>query len=56
MTLDEAYAILGLQAGATPDQIRSAHKRLMKQFHPDTGGSTYIAAKINLAKDKLLQD
>jgi hypothetical protein len=54
MTREEAYAVLGLKSGATPDEIKIAHKRLMKDFHPDKGGSDYLAAKINAAKDVLL--
>jgi DnaJ domain len=54
MTREEAYAVLGLKSGATPDDIKTAHKRLMKDFHPDKGGSDYLAAKINAAKDVLL--
>ena len=54
MTREEAYAVLGLKSGATPDDIKIAHKRLMKDFHPDKGGSDYLAAKINAAKDVLL--
>jgi DnaJ domain len=56
MTPDEALAVLGLKKGASPDDIRSVHRKLMKDFHPDKGGSDYLAAKINQAKDVLLQD
>lgn len=56
MSRDEAFAVLGLKAGADPADIRAAHRRLMKEFHPDKGGSDYLAAKINQAKDILLQD
>ena len=56
MSHDEALAVLGLKAGATNDDIKNAHRRLMKDFHPDRGGSDYLAAKINQAKDILLQD
>jgi hypothetical protein len=54
MTPEEALSVLGLKNGATEDDIKSAHKRLMKEFHPDKGGSDYLAAKINAAKDALL--
>ena len=54
MTRERAYEILGLAPGADDTAIREAHRRLMLKNHPDHGGSAYIAAEINRARDILL--
>lgn len=55
MSREEAFAVLELQPGATREEIIAAHKRLIQKMHPDRGGSTHLAQKINRAKDKLLE-
>jgi DnaJ homolog subfamily C member 19 len=54
MSRQEAYEVLGLQPGASTVEIREAHRRLMRGAHPDVGGSDWLAARVNQARDILL--
>lgn len=54
MTRKEAFQILGLREGSSKEEIREAHRKLMRLNHPDNGGSTYVATKVNEAKDALI--
>jgi len=54
MTRQEALSVLGLAEGASADEIRAVHRRLIQRVHPDVGGSADLAARINRAKDVLL--
>ncbi|MEM7196291.1 MAG: DnaJ domain-containing protein [Pseudomonadota bacterium] len=54
MSHEEAYEILGLEPGASDEDIISAHRKLMLKIHPDRGGNDYLASRINKAKDVLL--
>lgn len=54
MTVEEAYQVLGLHPGASEAEIRAAHHRLMRAAHPDSGGSDWLASRVNQARDVLL--
>ena len=55
ITEEEAWRVLGLGPGASAEDIKTAHRRIIEQIHPDRGGTDYLAAKVNLARDFLLK-
>ncbi|MFK7839943.1 MAG: J domain-containing protein [Bdellovibrionales bacterium] len=55
-TREDALEVLGLEDGASADDIKSAYKKLMQKVHPDQDGSEWMAAKLNQARDFLLKD
>jgi len=56
MDEEAAYAVLGLSPGATKEEVIQAHRKMMQKVHPDRGGSDYLAAQINQAKDLLIRN
>lgn len=56
MPLEEARALLGVDAGADGDAVRAAHRRIIARVHPDAGGSADLARRTNLARDLLLAE
>lgn len=56
MSVEEARAILGVDGSAGRDEIMAAHRRLMQKIHPDHGGSSYLAQRLNEARDRLLDE
>lgn len=55
MTEQEAYDVLGLKMGASEEEIREAHRALLRKIHPDHGGTDWLATRINMARDVLLK-
>ena len=56
LTAAEARSLLGLEDGAGPDEVRAAYTRLMRMAHPDKGGTAGLAAQLNAARDRLLEN
>lgn len=56
LSREEALQVLGLEPGASREEIQAAHRRLIQRLHPDRGGSGYLAARLNEARDRLLED
>jgi preprotein translocase subunit Sec63 len=56
MRIDEARTLLGVGEGASADDIRAAHRRLIAKVHPDAGGSAGLATRVNAARDALIAE
>ncbi len=56
MTPERAREILGVPPGAEEEEIRAAHRRLVKAVHPDRGGSAWLTRQLNAARDVLLEE
>ena len=56
MTAGEARALLGVSPGASAEEVREAHRRLIQRVHPDAGGSAELATRVNAARDALLTE
>ena len=56
MPVDDARRLLGVGEGATLQEIRDAHRRLIAKVHPDSGGSAELAHRVNAARDTLLAE
>jgi DnaJ family protein C protein 19 len=56
MRPSEARELLNLHVGATADEIRAAHRQMIARVHPDAGGSTGLATRVNAARDALLAE
>jgi hypothetical protein len=54
MTVNKAKEIFGFKTVENPEQVTKRHRELMQKNHPDRGGSDYLAAQINEAKECLM--
>ena len=56
MSIEEAWDTLGLTPGSSIEDITHAHRKLMSRLHPDKGGSTFLATRVNQAKERILSE